>query len=95
MISNRIAQAENVIWRHVGDDIVVVKDDGRSLHVLNKTAALIWDTCDGQCGIDEITTRLCERFEVSHEEARRDVQETVKKLTKLGVLKNQRKLTLK
>ncbi len=95
MISNNISQAEDVIWRRVGDDIVIVKDDGLSLHVLNKTAALIWDTCDGQCGIDEITTHLCQRFEVSHEEAREDVQETVKKLTKLGVLRHNMKFSLK
>jgi hypothetical protein len=86
MIANRIAHAEDVIWRRIGDDVVVIKDDGQSIHVLNKTAALIWEICDGMCGINEITTRLCERFDVSFEDAYADVKEIIEKLTQAGIM---------
>ena len=43
MIGQRVSQAKDVIWRHIGDEIVVIKEDGLSLHVLNQTAACIWD----------------------------------------------------
>jgi len=85
-MANRIAQAENVIWRRIGDDVVVIKDDGQSIHVLNKTAASIWEMCDGKCGINEITTRLCERFDVSFEDAYADVKEILEKLIQTGIM---------
>jgi len=86
MMANRIAQAEDVIWRRIGDDVIVIKDDGQSIHVLNKTAASIWEMCDGKCGINEITTRLCERFDVSFEDAYADVKEIIEKLTQTGIM---------
>jgi hypothetical protein len=85
-MSNRITRAEDVIWRRVGDDIVVIKDDGLSTHVLNKTAGFIWELCDGILGIDDISARLCERFDVSFDEARADIEELIKKLTEIGIM---------
>ena len=82
-----IAQSKDVIWRRIGDDIVVIKNGGLSTHVLNKTAAFIWEMCDGKSGIDEIASKIYERFEVTFEEAHADVDETVKKLTKASILK--------
>ena len=87
VISNRLVHAEDIIWRRIGDDLVVIKDDGLATHVLNKTAAYIWELCDGNRGIDEITASLCERYDVSPEEARADTRETIENLTKAGILK--------
>jgi uncharacterized protein YaiI (UPF0178 family) len=84
---NRIAQADNIIWRRIGDDIVIIKDDGLATHVLNKTAAYIWELCDGKRGIDEIAVSLYERYDVSPEEARADTRETIVNLTKAGIIK--------
>ena len=86
-ISNRMIQAENIIWRRIGDDIVIIKDDGLATHVLNKTAAYIWELCDGKRGIDEIAASLYERYDVSPEEALADTRETIENLTKAGILK--------
>jgi len=83
-----VSRAGDAIWRRIDDDIVVIKGDGQSTHVLNKTAALIWEKCDGKCGIDEIAAHLCERFNVSLEEAREDVKEIIEKLTQVGIINN-------
>jgi hypothetical protein len=87
MIANRTARTDDIIWHRINDDIVIIKDDGQSIHVLNKTAAFIWEMCDGNGGIDEIAAKLCERFDVSPEEALADIRETIEDLTKIGVLK--------
>jgi hypothetical protein len=87
MIADKMIKAEDIIWRRIGDDIVVIKDDGLSTHILNKTAAIIWEMCDGKRGIDEIVASLCERFDVSAEEARADTRETIENLTKAGIIK--------
>lgn len=87
----RAVQAKDIISRRIGDNVVVIKDNGRSTHVLNKTAAFIWGMCDGTYGIDEIATHLNERFDVSLEEARLDVGEIIKKLTQAGIMNKGKK----
>lgn len=84
---NRIVQAEDIIWRRIGDDVVVIKDNGQATHILNKTAAYIWELCDGKRGIDDIVAGICERYDVSPEEARADTRETIVNLTKAGIIK--------
>lgn len=86
MTVSRAVQAEDVIWRRIGDEVVVIKDDGLSTHVLNKTAAFIWEMCDGKCGIDEIAARLYEHFDISLEEASADVREIIGKLIQIGIM---------
>ncbi len=93
MTPESITKAEDIISRRVGDDVVVIKDDGQSLYVLNKTAAFIWDMCDGVSGIEDIVQKLCERFEVTPEEAREDVKKIIKVLTKMGVIKYNKELS--
>lgn len=80
-------QKDEVIWRRIGDTIVVIKEDGLSSHTLNKTASFIWELCDGTLEINEIAARLHEQFEVSLEEARTDVNNTVEELTMAGIVR--------
>lgn len=86
-MANPLAVTENVISRRIGDDIVIVMDDGLSTHVLNKTAAFIWEMCDGRTDIETITNRLYDRFEVSCEQALADVRELIEKLMNIGIIK--------
>ena len=88
MTMKNISQVDTVIWRRIEDDIVVISEDGLTTHILNKTAAFVWELCDGINGSDEITTSLLERFDVSEEEAKADVIEIINKLSELGILKH-------
>ena len=81
-------QKEDVIWRRVGDTIVVIDEDGLSSHVLNKTASFIWELCDGKKNIDDIASKINEHFEVSLEDARDDTVETIENLSRAGILIN-------
>ena len=85
-MAKNYVHAEYLIWKRIGDEIVVIKDAGLTTHVLNKTAAYIWELCDGSNGVPEIASKMCERFEVSFEEAQEDVNSTIKLLTKASVL---------
>lgn len=87
MALKNIARVDNLIWRRVGDEIVVITEDAVATHVLNKTAAFIWELCDGMVNIEDITARLLERFDVSGEEAKADVEEIIDRLTELGIMK--------
>jgi hypothetical protein len=88
-MKNRITMSADIIWRRIGDDIAVImiKDDGHSLHILNKTAAHIWEMCNGNYDPDEIATSLCERFDTTLEETRVDVYDTLHTLAGVNLLK--------
>ena len=58
-------QNKEAIWRRIGDTIVVIKEDGLSSHVLNKTAAFIWELCDGNLDMEEIAAKIHQQFDVS------------------------------
>ena len=87
MTMNSISQVDSVIWRRIQDDIVVISEDGLATHILNKTAAFIWELCDGKNGIDNIVASVLEKFEVPEEEAKADISEIINKLLQLGILK--------
>ena len=80
-------QKDEVIWRRIGDTIVVIKEDGLSSHTLNKTASYIWELCDGNLDINEIAEKLHERFDVSFKNAQTDVYNTIEELTMAGIVK--------
>ena len=79
-------QKKDVIWRRVGDTIVVIKEDGLSSHVLNKTAAFLWELCDGNLDIDDIASRMHERFDVPLENAHTDAETIIDELTRAGIM---------
>jgi hypothetical protein len=87
MTVKHVTKAEDIISRRVRDEVVIIKDNGRSLYILNKTAAFIWDLWDSLHEIDDIAAKLCERFEVTNEEAREDIKNIIKVLTKRGIIK--------
>lgn len=80
------AQNQEAIWRRIGDTIVVIKEDGLSSHILNKTAAFIWELCDGNLDTEEIATRVHQRFDVSLEDAKIDVHGIIEELTLAGIV---------
>jgi hypothetical protein len=85
-MGKRITRVEDVIWRQIGDELVVIKDDGLSVHVLNKTAAHIWEMCNGDYQPTEIAASVFERFDVTLEEANADVNELLATLEEKGLL---------
>lgn len=80
-------KVEDIICRQIGDEVVLIKDDGLSLHVLNKTAAMIWEMCDGGHKTEEIVARLCEKYDVTADEASADVTAILNELQQKGLLK--------
>ena len=83
--------ASNVIWRRIEDEVVLITDDGLAVHVLNKTAAHIWELCNGEHGLSDIAESVCERFDTTVEEATKDAAELVDNLKQLGLLASEAK----
>ncbi|MBN1191426.1 MAG: PqqD family protein [Dehalococcoidales bacterium] len=86
-MSNYAAQKEDLIWRRIGDEVVIITSDGLSTHILNKTAARIWELCDGSHDVPDIADSLCQQFEVLTDQARTDVVHVIEQLLHLGLIK--------
>jgi hypothetical protein len=86
-VKKRIVWADDIVWRRIGDEIAAVRDDGLSVNLMNKTAAHIWEMCNGDYDADEIVASLCERFDVSTEQARADVIDAITKMEEIGIVK--------
>ena len=51
-----------MVFRPLAGEWVVFDPDGRRLHVMNLTAALVWSFCDGRRSREEIVREVREAF---------------------------------
>ena len=56
------------------------------MHVLNPTAARIWEWCDGETTREEIIDRMCDRFAATRERVAEDVGKTLASFQELGLM---------
>lgn len=72
---NRLKKSEDLVWRVINEEIVIMTSDGREIHNLNRVGSAIWELSDGAKNINEIVSLICERFNIPFETAHLDVLE--------------------
>ncbi|MEZ5243798.1 MAG: PqqD family peptide modification chaperone [Acidimicrobiales bacterium] len=75
-----------VVASPLGDELALFHLDTRRLHVLNGSAAAIWQELHVVETIGDLAVRLGDRFQVSPVEIRSDVERTVEQLRADGLL---------
>lgn len=85
-MENKALWATDIVWRKIDNEVVVIKYDGRTLCTLNKTAALIWEMCNGENAAKDMAKIVCQHFEVSEEKAIKDVQNTLANFKEIGLV---------
>ena len=69
------------------DDNVALYDEvGQLLIMLNSSAAVIWECCDGATTVDDMVQGLSEAHRADASAIGEDVRLTVRKLAELGLL---------
>jgi hypothetical protein len=76
----------DIVIQQIGRETVLQDRDRQQVHVVNRTAAWIWERLDGTRASEEIATEMAEQFEVTVDRARRDVVEIIRSFGKLGLL---------
>ena len=77
----------DVILKELNGEAVLYSAKQRALHVLNPTAQLIWELCDGGHTPEEMEQALRARFAVSAaQDVMRDVQKTLEMFSTKGLL---------
>ena len=86
-------QKEGFVLRTVCGENVIVGEglgtiDFGKLISLNETAAWIWKKAGemGDFNVESLTKALCDEYEVTEEDARRDVQKMVAQWQELGIV---------
>lgn len=82
----------DLVLRKVGDDYIMVDPsqgmvDLSKVHTLNETAAWLWEQLTGkEVNVEQVAALLCERYDVSPEQAAADAEALVQEFEKAGLL---------
>lgn len=77
---------EDVLVQEVDNEILILDRKDNKIHQLNATASFIWKKCDESHSIEFIIKELINDFEISPEEARKDVLDTIRLLQENNLL---------
>ena len=78
-------KSNSIVSRKIADEFILVPirqnvGDLESIHTLNEAAARIWELIDGKKKAREIKDKIVEEFEVTPEEAEKDLIEYLQQL---------------
>jgi hypothetical protein len=78
-------KSDSIICRKIGDEFILVPikqdvGDLESIYTLNETSARIWELIDGKMKVREIREKILQEFEVTPNEAERDLIEHLQQL---------------
>ena len=82
----RPTRSEGITVQRIGDETVLHDGGRKQAHVVNQSAAWIWDHMDGSSSTDDIADLLAREFNVLVEVARRDVAAVADEFRRLGLL---------
>jgi len=82
----RPARTADLEINEVADGLVVYQADPEQVHYLNNTAAVVFELCDGELTVEQITDRVAEVFSLA-EPPVAEVAACVAELTLKGVLR--------
>ncbi len=88
-LSTILVKSEDIAWRKIDDDAILIDMDEEEVTHFNEVAAQIWETLDGEKSAEEIIEHIRSQFEVDQEQAKKDVFSFLNKLLKKEMVKIQ------
>jgi PqqD family protein of HPr-rel-A system len=79
-------RSPDVALQRVGQEAILHDRRNGRAHVINESAARIWDLCDGQASLDEIAVALAASYNIEASVVQGDVAQIVAKFRELRVL---------
>ena len=84
-------QNQDVAWRVVDEECIIIHPETSQATVLNSVGARIWELADGKNTAGQIVATLEEEYEVKREVAENDAREFLTDLAKRKILELQDK----
>lgn len=84
-------KSDSIVSRRIADEFILVPirqnvGDLESIYTLNETAARIWELIDGKMKVEEIKEKIVQEFEVTPEEAEKDIMEHLMQLEEIKAI---------
>ena len=77
----------DITAKDIGDETLLYSAEEEAIHVLNPTAKLIWELCDGEHSLEEMDQALRASFAVPEEHnVARDIRRTLEVFASKGLL---------
>ncbi len=78
-------KSDSIVSRKIADEFLLVPikqnvGDLESIYTLNEVATRVWELIDGKKKVKEIKDKIVEEFEVTPQEAEKDLASLVKQL---------------
>jgi hypothetical protein len=70
--------SKEYLWKEIGDQVVVLHFESGRYYSLNASGSLIWKAALESLPFEQITEKLHAVFDVDHETAIQDVEQTVR-----------------
>lgn len=85
-------KSDSVVSRKIADEFILVPisqnvADLQNIYSLNEVATRIWELIDGKMKVREIKDKIIEEFEVTPEEAEKDITNFLRQLETVGALR--------
>ena len=82
---------DSMVSRRIEDEVILVPirqnvADLESIYTLSEVGAYIWEQIDGRRTTAEILPLIVEGFEVTEEEAQKDLKEFIEQLSSIGAI---------
>lgn len=75
-----------IIEKIMGDEIVLYNKSNHNIHNLNKTAAILWNLCDGKMAIGEMIKYLHDNFKENKKTIEDDVMKTLEEMENVNLI---------
>ncbi len=84
-------KSDSIVSRKIADEFLLVPikqnvGDLESIYTLNEVATRVWELIDGKMKVGEIKDKIVEEFEVTPQEAEKDLANLVKQLLAVGAI---------
>ena len=84
-------KSDSIVSRKIADEFLLVPikqnvGDLESIYTLNEVATRVWELIDGKKKVKEIKYKIVEEFEVTPQEAEKDLASLVKQLLAVGAI---------
>jgi hypothetical protein len=90
MMHSKPMRKFGITSRTVGHETILSSDTEKAIHILNPTAKLVWDLCDGQHSLEEIEMKMRSSFAVPAEyPVSEDIRKILLVLDQKGLLESQ------
>jgi hypothetical protein len=88
-------RSSEVLELDMGDGLIIYNHEGDLVHHLNGSAGIVWQLCDGDASIEELSRDIAEEYGLETATVLAQVSEVVAEFDALGLTTDARRIELR